>query len=143
MQFDFIDDDTRDHTSLDAEVYAELNAMFDCKDVPPSPAAIPPHPAVILCVVAAISPEGMFISTNLPSCRSIVAKYSRDPDGDENSNLAKLLVSCWRRGEFRKIRCLSEHSFTNSLILAMSYSTAEILRPTPAQTSWEDSDRYT
>ncbi len=63
MQFDFIDDDTRDHTSLDAEVYAELNAMFDCKDVPPSPAAIPPHPAVILCVVAAISPEGMFIRT--------------------------------------------------------------------------------
>ena len=139
MQFDFIDDNTLDHASLDAEVNAILNAPNPMCD-----SAIPPHPIIILqVVVQTVSPKGMFISMDLRSSTSIIVDHSRDPDGDENSNLTKILNSCWRGGKFRKIRCLSEHSFTNSLILAMSYSTTEILRPTPAQTSWEDSERYT
>jgi hypothetical protein len=135
MQLDFIDDDIRDHTPLDAKVYAAVG--LDCNDAPPPP-------TLILEVVAASAPDNLdrkFL--NVETAGEIVAKYSLDPDGDENSNLGKLLSSCWRRGEFRKIRCLSEHSFTNLLFLAMSYRTAEILRPMPAQTNWENSDRYT
>jgi hypothetical protein len=135
MQLDFTDDDIRDHTPLDAKVYAA--AGLDCNNAPPSP-------AFILAAVAVSAPDNLdrkFL--NFETAGEIVAKYSLDPDGDENSNLGKLLGSCWRRGEFRKIRCLSEHSFTKLLFLAISYRTAEILWPMPAQTNWENSDRYT
>ena len=37
----------------------------------------------------------------------IVEEYSQ-ANGDDNSNLEKLLVSCWQRGTFWKIRRLSE-----------------------------------
>jgi len=105
MQFDFIDDDTPDHAPLDAKVNASLNAMFD--------SAHPPPPAIILHVVLAASPEGMLISMDLPSSQLFVADHSRDPNGDENSNLTKLLVSCWEVRKFGKIRCLSEHELAH------------------------------
>jgi hypothetical protein len=103
----------------------------------------PPAPSFILELVVASAPDSLdqkfrdFITAN-----DIVEKYSLDPDGDENSNLGELLHSCWRQGKFAKIRCLSEHSFTNLLFLAMSYGIAEILRPRHGQTEWKNSERY-
>jgi hypothetical protein len=102
MQLDFIDDDIRDHTPLDAKVYTMLRS--DCNHAPPIPA------------VLLFTADNLNQKLNYNTLHEIVAKYSVDPDGDENLNLEKLLDSCWRRGGFRKIRCLSEHSFTNCAV---------------------------
>jgi hypothetical protein len=104
MQLDFIDDDIRDHTLLDAKVYAALRS--DCNHAPPIPAVL------LFTILIAGSADNLNQKLNY---NEIVTKYLVDPDGDENSNLEKLLDSCWRRGGFRKIRCLSERSFTNLL----------------------------
>jgi hypothetical protein len=103
MQLVFVEDDIGDHTSLDDKVYAS------CKSDRNKP---PPFPAALLSVIVACAPDKLdqkfqiyLIATN------IVEAYSSDPDGDENSNLEKLLNSCWQLGTFKKIRCLGEHSF--------------------------------
>jgi hypothetical protein len=137
MQLEFIDDDILDHTPLDAKVYELLQSDRNNASL---------HPAIILLVVVSSAPNSLdqtfrdFITAN-----DIVEKYSLDPDGDENSNLRELLRSCWRQGKFAKIRCLSEHSFTNLLVfkLIMSHKIAEFLQKTQTQTDWRDSDRYT
>jgi hypothetical protein len=104
MQLDFVDDDICDHTPLDAKVYAMWNS--DCNKVPPSA-------AFILVTVAASAPDKLDKKLfDINTADEFVVKYSPDPDGDENSNLKKLLGWCWRHGTFEKIRRLSEHSFT-------------------------------
>jgi hypothetical protein len=110
MQLEFIVDDIRDHTLLDAEVYKLLQSDRNT----------PLPPAFILAAVAASAPDNLdpkfqYVST----ARDIVQKYSLDPEENENENLEKLLRLCWRHGKFRKIRCLSEHSFTNLLFLGI------------------------
>ena len=112
MQFDFIDDDTPGHASLDAKVYASLNAILNVFNIM-FDSDHPPPPAIILHAVQEASPEGMFISMNMTSRITFVADHSRDPNGDENSNLTKLLVSCWEVRKFGKIRCLSEHELAH------------------------------
>jgi hypothetical protein len=103
MQLDFVEDDMGDHTSLDDKVCA----LFRSDRNKP-----PPFAAAILCYCAACAPDKFDQKfRNLSIAMDIVAAYSLDPGGDENSNLAKLLHWCWRLGTFKKIRCLSEHSF--------------------------------
>ena len=104
MQLDFVDDDIRDHTSLDSEVYAVFE--LDRNEEPPIAMA-----GSILTAVVSGSPDKLdqkFL--NPKTARGIVEQYSLDPDGDENSNLKKLLGRCWRQGTFEKIRRLSEYS---------------------------------
>ena len=101
MQLDFVDNDISDHTFLDAQLYT----MFE-SDHTKDP--FPPH--LILAVVASfdkfdkINPR--FKSVGY--ARDIVEKCSMSFDGDEDKNLRKLLIWCWRQGTFEKIRRLSE-----------------------------------
>ena len=113
---DFVDDDILDHTSSDAYVYAH----FD-----PDRNQVPPVTFILTGVVLSAPDKLDQRFANLKNARDIVEKYSSDPNGDENSNLTKLLDWCWRQGTFGKIRCLSEHSFTS---FKPCLTTAEILR---------------
>ena len=135
MQLDLIEnDDIYDHARLDAKVYARCQS--DCNHPPPPL-------AYILSIVVATAPAHLDQKfERYTAAQKIVENCSQDRDGDESLNLAKLLVSCWGRGGFKEIRCLSEHSFTNLLYLAMSYGTAEILRPIPVQTQWASREEY-
>ena len=138
MQLDFVDDDIRGHTLLDAKVYEKCKS--DRNQLPP--AAL----FVVLGAVVSTTPDKLDQKfKNFDAADDIVEKYSQDPDGDENSNLTKLLDWCWRHGTFEKIRRLSEHSSTTQYSYAISHKTAEILRPMPVhlgQKNWEISDRY-
>ncbi|KIM80231.1 hypothetical protein PILCRDRAFT_9777 [Piloderma croceum F 1598] len=119
MELDFVDDDIRDHTPLDAKVYAMWNS--DCNKVPSSAGLI--LATVVACALDKLDQKFCDINT----ADDFVARYSPDPDGDENSNLKKLLGWCWRHGTFEKIRRL------------------KMLRPMPVhsgQTNWEDSERF-
>ncbi|KAF8726091.1 hypothetical protein AX14_008074 [Amanita brunnescens Koide BX004] len=118
-QLDFVDDDIRDHTSLDSKLYAILRSDSNKE---------PPIAAVILMFVVSGSPDKLDQKFgNLDTARDIVEQYSLDPDGDDNSNLEKLLCWCWRQGTFEKIRRL------------------KILQPMSAyqaQTLWEKRERF-
>ena len=132
---DFVDDDILDHTSSDAFVYTMTES--DPESDPDR------NKAAILEAVILSAPDKLDQRfANLMNAREIVQKYSSDPNGDENSNLMKLLDWCWRQGTFRQIRCLSEHSFTSFKLCLM---TTEILRPMSVdqgQTHWEEAERY-
>ena len=92
-----------DHASLDAYVYARCD---------PDRNIVPPVGWVIIQAVIASAPDKLDQKfANFKDAGDIVEKYSSDPNGDENSNLTKLLNWCWRQGTFEKIRRLSEHSF--------------------------------
>ncbi len=135
---DFVDDDILDHTSLDACVYEQSDD--------PDRNKVPPITFILQAVVLSAPDKLDQKFANLKNARDIVGKYSSDPNGDENSNLTKLLNWCWRQGTFEKIRRLSEHSFIMGLVL-LSYglTTAEILRPMSAhqgQALWEERERY-
>ena len=114
-QLDFVDDDIRDHTSLDSEVYAICES--DCNKEPPTA-------AFILMAIVSGNPDKLDQKFgNFDTARGIVWQYSLDPDGDENSNLKKLLGWCWRQGTFEMIRLLSEYSFM--ILFFLSYKNAE------------------
>ena len=136
MQLDFVDDDIRGHTLLDAKVYEYCQS--DCNQSLP--------PTFILAATVATTRDKLDQKfRDSDAANNIVRKYSQDPDGDENLNLTKLLGWCWRHGTFEKIRRLSEHSSTTQYSYAISHKTAEILRPMPVylgQKNWENSDRY-
>ena len=110
-QLDFVDDDIRDHTSLDSKLYAILRSDSNKE---------PPIAAVILMFVVSGSPDKLDQKFgNLDTARDIVEQYSLDPDGDDNSNLEKLLGWCWRQGTFEKIRRLSKYGFM--ILIFLSY----------------------
>ncbi|KIM86830.1 hypothetical protein PILCRDRAFT_4708 [Piloderma croceum F 1598] len=118
MQLDFVDDDIRDHTPLDAKVYTDCES--DCNKEPPLA-------VIILSMVVVSAPDKLDQKfKDFDTAKDIVVKYSQDPDEDENSNLRKLLVWCWLQGTFERIRRL------------------KILRPMPVrsdQTDWQNSER--
>jgi hypothetical protein len=99
---DFVDDDILDHTSSDAFVYAQSN---------PDRNQIPPITFILQHVVESTPDKLDQKFRDSKHARDIVKEYSSDPNGDENSNLTKLLSWCWQQGTFEKIRRLSEHSF--------------------------------
>ncbi len=100
--FDFVDDDILDHTSSDAYVYAKSGSDRN---------NVPPITFILLAIVVLSAPDKLDQEfANLKNAMDIVEKYSSDPNGDENSNLTKLLNWCWRQGTFERIRRLSEHS---------------------------------
>ena len=137
MQLDFIDNNIRGHTLLDTKVYEYC--QLDCNQ------SLPPAFIILTATVATTwdKLDQKFRDSN--AANDIVKKYSQDPDGDENSNLTKLLSWCWWHGMFEKIWHLSEHSSTTQYSYAISHKTAEILRPMPVhlgQKNWENSDRY-
>lgn len=102
MQLQFIDDDIRDHTSLDAKVYAACESNCD---------NAPPLAVTILLEVVSSAPDHLDQNyQNNMAAKQILDQYSRNPDEDENSNLKKLLGWCWREGTFSRIRRLSERS---------------------------------
>lgn len=104
MQLDFVDDDIDDHAPLDAKVY--LACESDCNKEPPLGRVILQD-----VVESALDKMDSKFLNNTVS-KQILEEYSQDPDGDENSNLKKLLRWCWQHGSFEKIRRLSEHSST-------------------------------
>jgi len=113
MQFEFVDDDIGDHTPLDDQVYTACESI--CIDEPP-PAAI-----LLQEIVSSAQDELDRKFLNYQTTKKIVAEYSlNNPDGDENSNLTKLLEWCWRRGTFKKIRCLSECNYMNIFLSYIS-----------------------
>jgi hypothetical protein len=99
---DFVDDDTLNPTLSDAHVYARSD---------PDRNKMPPIPYILLTVVTSAKDKLDQKFANIENAEDIVEKYSSDPNGDENSNLTKLLSWCWQQGTFEKIRRLSEHSF--------------------------------
>jgi hypothetical protein len=102
MQLQFIDDDIRDHTSLDAKVYAAFESNRD---------NAPPLAVTILLEVVSTVPDQLDQNyRDYIAAKQILEQYSRNPDEDENSNLNKLLGWCWREGTFSRIRRLSERS---------------------------------
>ena len=102
MQLDFVDDDIRGHTLLDAKVYGKCKSDRN---------QLPPAALFVLLAVVSTTPDKLDQKFAVfKPAYDIVEKYSQDPDGDENSNLTKLLDWCWRHGTFEKIRRLSEHS---------------------------------
>lgn len=79
----------------------------DCSKEPP------PLLWMVLCeVVNSASDKLDKTFRDMAFAKQILEEYSQNPDADENSNLKKLLRSCWRLGSFEKIRCLGEHSST-------------------------------
>ena len=104
MPLKFVTDDITNHSSLDNIVYKAFES--DCKKEPP-------QPALLLMLIVNSAPDKMDKErSNIEVLMQILEEYSRDPDADENSNLKKLLRSCWQRGSFEKIRRLGEHSST-------------------------------
>jgi len=104
MKLDFVDDDIDDHAPLDAKVY--LAFQSDCNKEPPLVRAILEE-----VVESALDKmDSKFL--NITVLKQILEEYSQDPDGDENSNLKKLLRWCWQHGSFEKIRRLGVHSST-------------------------------
>lgn len=120
MPFELVNDDISDHAPLDAKVYAACES--DCSKEPPPL-------GLLLNEVLMNTPDKMI--RDFIVARQILEEYSQDPGADEYSNLKKLLRSCWQLGSFEKIRRLSEHGPTTRYSYAISYKTAEILRPTP------------
>ena len=104
MALRFVTDDIADHSPLDAMVYeaCESNRKME-----------PPPLTMLLPIVVNTAPDKMDKERlNIEVLMQILEEYSRDPDADENSNLKKLLRSCWQRGSIEKIRRLGEHSST-------------------------------
>jgi adenylate cyclase len=120
---------------LDAKVYTAFESNRD--DAVPSAAHI-------LQEVVASSPDKLDQKfQTLQTTKQVVKEYSPNPDGDENSNLTKLLSWCWRQGTFEKIRRLSECSSMNLFFQAISQITTEIFGPAPIdQAAWKQLDRY-
>ena len=133
MQLQFIDDDIRDHTSLDAKVYTACESNRD---------NAPPPAVLILLEVVSTAPDQLDqnYQHNI-AAKQIIGQYSQNPDEDEDSNLKKLLGWCWREGTFSRIRRLSERSSMTLFFSAISRRTTEILRP--AQIPWKELDQYT
>ena len=114
MQLDFVDDDIRDHTSLDSKVYAVFR--LDRNEEPP----IAIIAGSVLSAIVCGCPDKLDQKlVNPETARDIVEQYSLNPDGDENSNLKKLLGWCWRQGTFEKIRRLSGYS--SMILIFLSY----------------------
>ncbi|KAF8337712.1 kinase-like domain-containing protein [Amanita rubescens] len=67
---------------------------------------IPPESYILERVVISAKDKLDQKFANIENAEDIVEKYSSDPNGDENSNLTKLLNWCWRQGTFEKIRRL-------------------------------------
>jgi len=138
MQLDFIDDDICDHAPLDAKVYTECESNRN---------NVPPSASSMLQEVVATAPDKLDQKfQTLQTAKQIVEEYSPNPDGDEGSNLRKLLSWCWRQGTFEKIRRLSECSSVNLFFKPISQRTTEILRPAPVnleQAAWQQLNRYT
>jgi hypothetical protein len=102
MQLQCIDDDIRDHTSLDAKVYAACESK---------PENAPPQAVSILLAIVSTAPDQLDQNyRDYTAAGRILEQYSRNPDEDENSNLKKLLGWCWREGTFSRIRRLGERS---------------------------------
>ena len=104
MPLDLVSDDIGDHASPDATVYRLFNS--NSNQEPPA------TPALLMAVVATSRDKMDKKLANAKYFLQILEQYSLDPGADENSNLKKLLRSCWQRGSFKEIRCLSEHSST-------------------------------
>ena len=104
MPLEFVSDDIGDHASLDTIVYETLGSNSNEE---------PPAPVYLLVTVASFSSGKMDEKfSTLVAAIKFLKDYSPDPGADENSNLVKLLRSCWQRGSFKEIRLLSEHSST-------------------------------
>ncbi|KAF8325743.1 hypothetical protein F5887DRAFT_1289437 [Amanita rubescens] len=117
---DFVDDDILDPTSSDTFVYAQSD---------PDRNKMPPITFILQHVVESAPDKLDQKFRDSKNARDIVKEYSSDHNGDENSNLTKLLNWCWQQGTFKKIRCL------------------KILRPMSepehqGQTLWEKRKRF-
>ena len=104
-KFEFVDNDINDHKSLDDSVYKYLEENMI--DISSSLSGL--EAGSILFIIASGCHHLDAKLTDFGYSQKIVKNFSKDPDGDENSNLLKLINSCLNKGSFERL--LSEHQF--------------------------------